>query len=53
MLYHKDKDLFNGTSRQGSKSVYFAKSGTDNETWVYVLCRRYQLQCGDELIRTH
>jgi hypothetical protein len=37
-LYHNDKDRFNSGARKGSQSLFFAKSGTENETWVYVHC---------------
>jgi hypothetical protein len=33
-LYHNDKDKYNIGARKGGQSLYFAKSGTDNETWV-------------------
>jgi hypothetical protein len=33
-LYHNDKDTFNRSARKGGKSLYFAKSGTNGETWV-------------------
>ncbi|KAF9461074.1 hypothetical protein BDZ94DRAFT_1221970 [Collybia nuda] len=33
-LYHNDKERFNRSARKGGKSLYFAKSGTNGETWV-------------------
>ncbi|KAF8210761.1 hypothetical protein K438DRAFT_2011307 [Mycena galopus ATCC 62051] len=33
-LYHNDKELYNKAARKGSQTLYFAKSGTDGETWV-------------------
>lgn len=33
-LYHNDKEKFNRSARKGGKSLYFAKSGTNGETWV-------------------
>lgn len=33
-LYHNDKELYNKSARKGSQTLYFAKSGTDGETWV-------------------
>ncbi|ELU44405.1 calpain [Rhizoctonia solani AG-1 IA] len=36
-LYHFDRDKYNSAARKGGKGLYFAKGGTENETWVYVL----------------
>jgi hypothetical protein len=36
-LYHNDKELYNKSARKGSQTLYFAKSGTDFETWVPLL----------------
>ncbi|KAJ7247274.1 hypothetical protein C8J57DRAFT_1081056, partial [Mycena rebaudengoi] len=33
-LYHRDKNFYNSSARKGGKSLYFARSGTENETWV-------------------
>ena len=35
-LYHRNKDIYNASARKGTKSLYFGKGGTENETWVYV-----------------
>ncbi|QRV99622.1 calpain family cysteine protease [Ceratobasidium sp. AG-Ba] len=32
-LYHNDKQKFNSGARKGGQSLFFAKSGTENETW--------------------
>ncbi|KAG6911017.1 hypothetical protein DXG01_005432 [Tephrocybe rancida] len=33
-LYHHDKDSYNTSARKSGKSLLFARSGTDGETWV-------------------
>ncbi|RDB15999.1 Calpain-9 [Hypsizygus marmoreus] len=33
-LYHNDKETYNKSARKSGKSLYFAKSGTNGETWV-------------------
>ncbi|KAF5385770.1 hypothetical protein D9615_002207 [Tricholomella constricta] len=40
-LYHYDKETFNKSARRGSKSLYFAQSGTDGETWVPLIEKAY------------
>ncbi|SJL03409.1 uncharacterized protein ARMOST_06763 [Armillaria ostoyae] len=40
-LYHRDKALYNRSSRKGSATLYFARSGTDGETWVPLIEKAY------------
>ncbi|KAK0457136.1 cysteine proteinase [Desarmillaria tabescens] len=40
-LYHHDKALYNRSSRKGSAALYFARSGTDGETWVPLIEKAY------------
>ncbi|KAK0457825.1 uncharacterized protein EV420DRAFT_1687674 [Desarmillaria tabescens] len=40
-LYHHDKALYNKSSRKGSATLYFARSGTDGETWVPLIEKAY------------
>jgi hypothetical protein len=46
-LYHEDKEQFNSSARKGGKSLYFAKSGTDGETWVPLIEKAYAKLHGD------
>ncbi|KAJ7155793.1 cysteine proteinase [Mycena filopes] len=34
-LYHNDKELYNSAARKGTKTLYFARSGTEGETWLH------------------
>ncbi|KAG9033675.1 hypothetical protein FRB95_014464 [Tulasnella sp. JGI-2019a] len=47
MLYHAEKDRYDSTARKGSKNLYFAKSRTDNETWVPLIEKAYAKLHGD------
>ncbi|KAF8916828.1 hypothetical protein CPB85DRAFT_1409775 [Mucidula mucida] len=40
-LYHYNKKRYNESARKGSKSLYFATSGTDGETWVPLIEKAY------------
>jgi hypothetical protein len=40
-LYHNDKGRYNDSARKGSKSLYFARSGTQGETWVPLMEKAY------------
>ena len=46
-LYHYNPDLYNSTARKGSKSLYFAKSRTEGETWVPLIEKAYAKLHGD------
>ncbi|KAJ7113933.1 hypothetical protein C8R44DRAFT_676394 [Mycena epipterygia] len=46
-LYHNDKERYNKTARKGSQTLYFAKSGTDGETWVPLIEKAYAKLHGD------
>nr|GAT53037.1 predicted protein [Mycena chlorophos] len=46
-LYHRDKKMFTTTARKGGKSLYFARSGTEGETWVPLIEKAYAKLHGD------
>lgn len=40
-LYHYDKETYNESARKGGKALYFARSGTNGETWVPLIEKAY------------
>ncbi|KAJ7113932.1 hypothetical protein C8R44DRAFT_795970 [Mycena epipterygia] len=46
-LYHNDKDKYNASARKGTKTLYFARSGTEGETWVPLIEKAYAKLHGD------
>ncbi|KAK7026056.1 hypothetical protein VNI00_015784 [Paramarasmius palmivorus] len=40
-LYHHDKERYNESARKNGKGLYFAKSGTQGETWVPLIEKAY------------
>ncbi|KAJ6521660.1 hypothetical protein DFH09DRAFT_214623 [Mycena vulgaris] len=46
-LFQNDKDRYNASARKGSKTLYFAKSGTVGETWVPLVEKAYAKLHGD------
>ncbi|KAJ7122682.1 hypothetical protein C8R43DRAFT_45494 [Mycena crocata] len=46
-LFQNDKDKYNTAARKGSKTLYFAKSGTVGETWVPLVEKAYAKLHGD------
>ncbi|KAG8903529.1 hypothetical protein FRB99_003160 [Tulasnella sp. 403] len=47
LLYHDDKEKYNRTARKGGKSLYFARSSVENETWVPLVEKAYAKLHGD------
>ncbi|KAJ6520702.1 hypothetical protein DFH09DRAFT_1426882 [Mycena vulgaris] len=47
ILYHNDKEHYNKSARKGSQSLYFARSGTEGETWVPLIEKAYAKLHGD------
>jgi hypothetical protein len=46
-LYHGDKEAYNKVARHGGKGLYFARSGTEEETWVPLIEKAYAKLHGD------
>ncbi|KIJ56184.1 hypothetical protein M422DRAFT_219353 [Sphaerobolus stellatus SS14] len=46
-VYHQDKDLYEKIARKGSKTLFFASSSQENETWVPLLEKAYAKLHGD------
>ncbi|KAG9054724.1 hypothetical protein FS842_004317 [Serendipita sp. 407] len=40
-LYHGDHDVYNSIARKGNKTLYFARSKTEGETWVPLIEKAY------------
>ncbi|KAG5637238.1 hypothetical protein H0H81_005283 [Sphagnurus paluster] len=40
-LYHNSKETYNKAARKTGKSLYFARSGTNGETWVPLIEKAY------------
>ena len=40
-LYRGDRETYNKLSRHGGKGLYFARSGTEGETWVSLIEKAY------------
>ncbi|KAF7325000.1 Calpain catalytic domain-containing protein [Mycena kentingensis (nom. inval.)] len=41
VIFQDNKDLYNASARKGTKSLYFARSATENETWVPLIEKAY------------
>ena len=46
-LYHYNQELYNNTARKGRKSLYFARSIDEGETWVPLIEKAYAKLHGD------
>ncbi|KAF8877897.1 hypothetical protein BD779DRAFT_1677100 [Infundibulicybe gibba] len=46
-LYHNDRDIYNKSARKSGKGLFFARSGTQGETWVPLIEKAYAKLHGD------
>ena len=46
-LYHHDRDIYNERSQHRGRGLYFARSGTEGETWVPLIEKAYAKLHGD------
>ena len=46
-LYRSDRETYNKLSRHGGKGLFFARSGTEGETWVPLIEKAYAKLHGD------
>ena len=46
-LYHYNQELYNDTARKGRKSLYFARSMEEGETWVPLIEKAFAKLHGD------
>ena len=46
-VYHHNQELYNNTARKGRKSLYFARSMEEGETWVPLIEKAYAKLHGD------
>ncbi|KAG8992391.1 hypothetical protein FRB90_001021, partial [Tulasnella sp. 427] len=47
LIYKNSKDLYSRTARKGGKNLLFARSATENETWLPLLEKAYAKLHGD------
>ncbi|KAF8877898.1 hypothetical protein BD779DRAFT_1232292 [Infundibulicybe gibba] len=46
-LYHNDRERYNKSARKSGKGLFFARSGTQGETWVPLIEKAYAKLHGD------
>ncbi|KAF8877899.1 hypothetical protein BD779DRAFT_1475013 [Infundibulicybe gibba] len=46
-LYHNDREIYNKSARKSGKGLFFARSGTQGETWVPLMEKAYAKLHGD------